>query len=292
VWSFREAMRLQPERTSVNLYLAQSLFTLGDPEGARRALVLGEGAGERLPAYFLLRARVEQGLDRLDRAWHALDRGQQLHPGHPALLREEALVLLRMGLVEAAREPARFALGANLDDRDTWLVLAAALRGAGDIDASLALLEEAHLRFPDDHDLLVRLAHGWAQAGQPQTAARLFMRAHAEQPDYAFEIDDQLRLAERPRSGLVFNAQVVDPDDKLPQRLALLVDMERWDRAVAMAPALDALDEVPDAVRYQLAYAAYVVGDADVVRRQAELVEDAWLREGLEELLHALDQRP
>ena len=62
VWQFRHALDLQPERVSVHLYLAQCLFALDQLEACYEHLRAGEGAGENLPAYFVLRARVEQAL--------------------------------------------------------------------------------------------------------------------------------------------------------------------------------------------------------------------------------------
>ena len=75
VWHLRQALALQPERVSVHLYLAQSLYALDRDTACHQELLAGEGVGERLPAYFVLRARVEQRLGRLHDAFRTTEQG-------------------------------------------------------------------------------------------------------------------------------------------------------------------------------------------------------------------------
>ncbi|MBN2800887.1 MAG: tetratricopeptide repeat protein [Deltaproteobacteria bacterium] len=288
VWSFREALTRQPERTAPQLYLAQSLYAMGATAEALTALIAGEGPGESLPSYFILRARVETDLGQREAAWDTLDRGRARFPEEPSLRREAALLLLQLGLYRAAEGEAHAYLEARPDDRTAWLMLGDALRAAGDLDGARALLEEAALRFPEDHEVLVRLAYVWAVSNHPLVAARLYQRAHVLQPIHAFEIAEQLRAGGSYRLALSYNALVSEPDKKLPQRLALLSSLEWWDRAAALAPSLERLPALPDAARYQLAYAGYRVEDVGLVARQIRDLQDPWLREGAQELIDNL----
>ncbi|MFH1463775.1 MAG: hypothetical protein ABIO70_05240 [Pseudomonadota bacterium] len=284
VWLLRHALELQPERVSVHLYLAQSLHALGQPEACHRELLAGEGAGESLPAYFALRARVEQDLGRLPDAFHTTARDLELHPEAVLLAREQALVLLRLGLLEAAREPAHRYLAARPEDPAAWLLLAEALRRAGDLSRANLLLEQAMLRFPADVEVVSRLAYGYALAGQPVAATRLFLRAQAIEPRFAFEIAEQERVAGHPVRALHFNAEVADEPRKLGQRLGIYVGMERWDLAASLLPLLRDQPWLDDTQRYQLACACHLTGRDEEVRELAEDITDPWLAEGVGEL--------
>lgn len=285
VWVFREVLEGHPERVSVHLYLGQSLYGLGDLEGAHQELVAGEGVGDRIAGYFVLRAAIEGELDRSHDAYHTLENGLSRFDGSPDLLRQQALVLIRLGLVQAAMDPARRYLDAAPDDPYAYLVLAEALRTNGQIEPNNLLLEEALLRFPDDPDVISRLAYGYAAAGRPSTSARMFLRGHAVSPQYDYEIAEQLRVAGQHRRALGFNARVEDPQRKLVQRLAIYSAMERHDLAAALTPMIERLPDVDDTTRYHLAYACYMAGDHQAVRRLVDTIEDSWLRDSGEELV-------
>ncbi len=292
VWTFRHVLDDHPERTSVHLFLGQSLYALGDLQAAHDALSAGEGAGRRLAGYFALRAAVERDLGRPHDAYRTLDEGLTLFPGNPALLGQQALVLIGLGLVEAAREPARSLLDARPDDVGSYLLLAEALRQARRVDEAIVVLEEAALRFPDDPDVLSRLAYCYALADLPLTSARLYTRAHAARPDYAFEIAEQLRVGGRFREALSFNAALDDEERKLPQRLAIHLGMGRPDLAAALAPLLLSRPWLDDATRYQLAYACAVTGDVETVDLLAESIADPALRSAAEALRAAVGSPP
>ena len=284
-WTFRTVLDDHPERVSIHLYLGQSLYALGDLEAAHRELLAGEGVGERLAGYFVLRATVEQGLLRPHPAFRTLEDGLERFPGNPDLLAQQALVLIRLGLVEAAREPAREVLEASPDDVYAYLLLAEAHRDTRQVEEAILVLEEAALRFSGDPEVLSRLAYCYALAERPLTSARIYIRAHAVRPTFSFEIAEQLRVGGQHRQALAFNALVDDEGQKLPQRLAIYLGMERYDLAAGLAPLLMALPEVEDITRYQLAYASYLAGDHETVGRLCAAVSDPVLKEEIDKLM-------
>lgn len=287
VWSFRDALAQQPERTSVHLYLGQSLAAVGAFGEARAALIAGEGPGEALPSYYALRARVDLELEEIPAAWATLERGLARFPEEPSLRREAALTLLQLSLYRAASAEARLWLASRAGDRTAWLVTADAQRAAGDYDGARDILEEARLRFPGDYEVLVRLAYTWARLEQPLIAARHYQEAHGIQPVHAFEIAEQLRAAGKTREALYYNASVENPAQKYPQRLAILSALESWDRASALHEPLMGLADLDDASRYQLAFALFHAHDRVRLTALRDSITDPWLQEGVDELLQA-----
>ena len=198
------------------------------------------------------------------------------------------LVLVGLGLLETAETTARRYLVSNPTDRAGWLLLAEALRVAGDVDEAIALLEEANQRFPGDVDVISRLAHAYAQAGAPNTSARMFMQAQVIQPRFAFEIAEQLRMAGHYRRALFFNGQVADAKRKLTQRLGIYMGMERHDLAIALLPDLQEHDWMDDMSRYQVAYACYATGRDQELQALAARIQDPWLSSAVKEMVDAM----
>ena len=148
------------------------------------------------------------------------------------------------------------------------------------------------LRFPDDPEIPLRLAYAYAADSRPGTSARMFIRAQALRPAYEWEIAEELREAGEPGRALVYNAQVSDPGRKLPQRLAIYSEMERWERAAALGPALEELPDLDDASSYQLAYACCMAGEREALERVAASIDDPWLRAAAEELVELAADTP
>ncbi len=92
------------------------------------------------------------------------------------------------------------------------------------------------------------------------------------------------------RRALHFNALVDDSRQKLTQRLAIYMGMERYDLAASLLPLFESQPWLEDGLRYQLAYACYATGRGEQLAMLANAIEDEWLSEGVVELMEALER--
>ncbi len=257
----------------------------------REALLRGELAGGKLPAYFRLLAQAQERAGRAEAAFETLEEGWRRFPDRPELLRQQALLLVAQGLFLAALDRASQYLARRPDDRAAHLVLGEALRSAGRPREAAVLLEEAALRFEDDAEVAARLALAYARAGHHLASGRLFARAVDLGGDYAYEAAEELRAAGRLSEALRYNARVPDAPRRLRQRLATHLAAERFARAAALDGPLAAAGALDDVTSYRLAYAHLRAGDLDRAEALCGRVEDPGLAPDVARLLEAVDER-
>lgn len=271
---FERVLDLRPNRTAVWLYLGQARYGLGDYAGALDALRQGEEVGHGLPGYFLIKARAQAELHRPAAAYRTLSAGLARFESHTDMLREQALVLLQLGLSTAAMEKGRQYLDQSRDEPYAYLVLAEALRNAARLAEATELLEEARLRFLQDPRPAIRLAYLYAARGMHRAAARLFEQRSLVEPRYAFDAADQYRLALRFRDALRCNGRVPDEDRRMKQRVFVLVSAQRYDRAARLAGEIESRGLMDDALRYHLAFACLRSGHLDQAEALLDRIQD------------------
>jgi len=172
-----------------------------------------------------------------------------------------ALGLVELGYYQTALDASKGLLTG--DAVEPWILLGEALIRARRPNEASLLLEEARLRFPDNADLTLQLAGALLKADKPLAAGMLLERAAQTHPALAKEGAECLRRAGRLQRALVLGAKVPDPAERYRQRLALLIEMEDWERAAALEGRLDRVGalEDEDDLLYAVAYARFRVGD-------------------------------
>jgi hypothetical protein len=236
--------------------LAKAAHAAGDCGLALEACARATDAVERDDdaAYAWVDCIARRGDD--DEALAVLDR-IGLSPRTHAL---RARLLVRAGAYEMARADA-LAAAAELT-ADELVALFRALASAPLLAALVAQVGMA--RFPDD----ARFA---AVQGDAERAALLDTAALAT-------ATEALRSRGVLRRALTYNGRVDDDARRLRQRLAILVDMRAWDRALALrarAASFGLLADDP--VAYALAYAAFQTGADDDASALLDSIEDpAW----------------
>jgi hypothetical protein len=150
--------------------------------------------------------------------------------------------------------------GGGLEDH---LFVSEALLQAGQHAEARLLLEEAQLRFGEDERLLVQLGHAWLGTAHPLVAARIFEAAARFDPKYARDAAELYRERQMFGRALALNGRLLEQPAKLRQRMALLIDMERFEAVVALTPRLSRLGMLGDdeELGYALAYAHFRLGD-------------------------------
>ena len=180
------------------------------------------------------------------------------HDG-PAVRRLRATMLLEDGLPRLARDD----VAALVDDLavDDLLAFARAFRRQGDPVFADGLLDAALARFPDDEVVADVVATTTVDAN---ASAAMVRRTALVSDGHA----NALRSAGLP--GAAWRAALLSTgNDRLRQRLALLVDARAWERVVLLTPRLRAAgllksDGANDDVAYAVAFAAAATGNFDV----------------------------
>lgn len=274
--SFTNALAQPGEGTDLlTLHLARAWIAASDPQAALRALEQGPEAGTTLAGWWLLKAQALEQLGHNDEAFATLGIGAERFPDPPDLLRQQVLLLVRLGLYGTARELAAGLLKRPDSGARDAITVAEALRRGGQPHEAMVVLEAARMSLGDTRDILIAMARTAIDDGQPGTAGRLLERAAIDDPALHLEAAEAYRRAHDFASALRMNGAVLDPVAKLRQRLGLLLEAESWDRAVALVERLERLGLAQeDQVAYGIAFAAYQLDDWELCERWLAAITD------------------
>lgn len=255
--------------------LAQAHLKDDAPAEARGALDRAGEAGDRLAGTWLLRARIAEALEDDVAAWAALEEGGRRFPEDVAFVNHQVAKLVELGLYQEAMVRGRTLLEAEDAGPDEVLVLAEALRRAGEHRSAAQILEEGRLRYPEEHGLTVSLGFAYLAADMPLAAGELFLRASAEDPASAVDAAEAFRRAGQLQRALYANTLVPEADVKARQRLGLLMEAQDYERAVALQPRLARLGLLEeDALTYALAWSWHQLDDPDEAERLLKKLQD------------------
>lgn len=248
---------------AVQVFRAQAAYRQQDCPTALAALAAAGPAGEAHAPLFLLRADCQARVDDPAAALATLEAGEQRFPEEKrVLLRLRVQRLVALGLYQAAAEAGQALVEGGDATLDDHLFLGEALVQSRQHRAAREILELARLRWPDDVRPTVQLAHAWLQAGALRTAAGLFEQAADRDPVHARDAAELHRRRGASYAALRQNARVLDQPAKLRQRVALLLDRERFAAVTALEPRLARLGLLTEdeELRYALAYAWFRQG--------------------------------
>jgi predicted Zn-dependent protease len=262
---FQQAVDAGEVASVVWLYLAQAHFGL---ENYRQTLYALDSAGEQATAIasaYIMRAQANWQLKEYEAAWQTLVDGRAKFPDRAsAFARRQVLILVEQGLHQTAADVGQaYLAGAEASPEDA-IAIGNALRQAQALDKALALLEPARLRFPNNVTLAKLTAHTYLAKEQTLAAAEVLNTAAIYEPSLTVEAAELYRRAGWLIQALTLNSQIIDQSAKLKQRMAILIQLQRFDMAAAMAGDLQRVGLLGDEdIRYALAYALFKRGEFD-----------------------------
>jgi len=258
------------------VFLAQAYAGSKRYKEALGALDAAGEAGRKTVGTWMLRARCWRMLGDKKAAYAALVAGGTMFPKSIVFARRRVLLLVELGLFQAAQQIGKRLFAhpdATAADR---LAVAEGMRRSGAHLRAAALLEDARLRYPHDRATAVLLARCWLDAGKIVISARRLDAASMRWPKLAVEAAELYRRAGMLNRALRTNARVLDPARKLRQRIGLLIELERYEAAATMAPALaKQCLQRDDELRYALAYAQFRSGRHRDAQRSLHGINDA-----------------
>ncbi len=273
----------------LHLLRAQALARL-DRHGEVLAALEAAGPALRAPGTVQLELAARRALGDTVGAFAALQDGLQRFPQAIELERQAVLMLVELGLFQAAAERGAALLERPEAGLVDHLAFGEALRRAGASDRASAVLERARLRHPEARDVAVALARAELDAGRPRVAARVLAAAEPIDPALVAEAAELHRRGGQLDRALYLNRRVRDPRTKARQRLGLLVERERYEAAAALAERLSRLGLLEDGgVAYALAFAQLRGGQLEAAERSLARVDEPELFERASALRRAIE---
>jgi tetratricopeptide (TPR) repeat protein len=249
----------------VYLYLAQSWYGRNEWRKTIESIDKSGEAGKTEPAVFSMKAQCFWKLEEKENAWNTIKEGRKRFPQFHDFLRQATFYLIELELYQEAIAAGREYLSKSEGRLSDYIAIGSALRRGLQIEDALVFLESARLKYPDEERVLVELANTYIRKGDLFTAADLFERASFTKPEFLHQAAELYRMTGNHYRALSLNARVDDQKVKLKQRLSILIDMEQYDLALAMRPALSRHDMLSDEdIRYAIAYCAYMTGNFEV----------------------------
>ena len=273
--AFTQALKVQevPQKL-LHFYLAQCHF--GRAEWAQVLAELDAGGKEAaaFPQAFLMRSHAHLKRGEHASAWEALEAGARQFPQETEFGRRQTYLLIELGLYQAASELATTYIDQITPTAADYISLALAFEQGRQTQRALDLLEQAHLRFPQDTQLTRRLAHAYLGAGYPLAAAQLLQFTGDEA--LAGEAAEMFKRAGAHDRALYMNAQVADQSKKLVQRVGILIAQEEFERISALDERLERLGllEQDQNMLYAVAYAKFKAGDHAGASAYLQRIED------------------
>jgi len=261
--AFDAAVTAGRNDSEIHLSRARCAYGAKNCETVLSALDLAGDRSESEADFFVMRSECAWELNRKGESLALLARALVLFPKQRAFGRQRIQRLLDLGLYNQAAAVGSEFIRAAERSTDDILFLAEALIRSGQEKKAIPVLEGARLEFPDEVRFTVQLAHAWMAANHPMTAGNLFLEVSLLDEAFARDAAEVFRDNGMPHRALRANARILDQKIKLKQRVAILIDLERFEAVAALEPRLSRVELLEDnqELRYALAYAFYQVGE-------------------------------
>lgn len=292
VSEFQAAIAAGQTESVVWLYLAQAHF--GQEQYAETVNALDQ-AGEQatqLPSVYMMRSQAHWEMGEYENAWQVLGEGRRQFPDRAGdFARRQVFLLVDQGLYQEAAEQGRLFLETRQANAQDAIAIGNALRQSRQFDEAARILEMARLEAPENTTLAQVLSHTYLDQDMLLPAANVMHQASVYDEELVAEAAELYRRAGWLMQALSLNAQVIDQSRKLKQRLAIFVEMGRFDQAAGMHDDLTRVGLLEDEdIRYALAFAYFRIGDFESAESQLVQLTRADLFRKATELRRVMEQ--
>jgi len=267
---FQQAIDSGQSAEVVYLYLAQAHFGAEEYDKTLEALDAAGPSATQIPSVYLIKAQALWALMRPGDAWEVLNNARAAFPDREAdFVRTQVFWLVDQGLYQTALVLARELIALADGKVDDALAVGHALIQAGQASEAAVLLEGVLLAAPDDPTAAKLLAQAYLAQDMRLSAAEILRSSAYYNSDLLIEAAELFRQSDRLTESLTLNGQAIDQPKKLKQRLAILIGLERYHQAAAMATDLERVQLLEEEdIRYALAYSLFKIGDFEAAKTQ------------------------
>jgi len=289
---FEDAIDAGQAQNVVWLYLAQAYF--GQQLYAKTLQALDNAGPEaaRVPSVFVMRAQAHWELEQYKAAWQVLGEGRRIFPDRAGdFARRQVFMLVDQGLYQEAADQGLQFIESGLSSDQDAVAIGNALRESGQYRQAAVILEKARLSAPDNVMLGKVLSRVYLDRGNPLAAADVMRTTAIHDPELASDAAELYKRAGWLIQALSLNASVIDQAKKLKQRLAIFLEMSRFEQAAGMENDLARVGLLADEdIRYGLAYALFKSGDFEGAERHLQQLSRTDLFRRATELRRAMEE--
>lgn len=273
--AFVAAKKLGPVDSVIDVYLAQSAFSLEQYALTIEALDSAGDAVARIPSVYHMRGQAHWLLKQHEVAMAVMDQASLIFPDDASFPRRKIFYLIELGLHSTAAELGLDYLARYRADANDYVGIGNALRASGQLIVALRFLERAKLQFPHHPDITKALAATYISNQSYHSAAQLVHELSLTEPTLLSEAAELYRRAGQRHMALTLNGLVEDQSQKMKQRLGLLIELENYEQAASMEQDIKRLriDE-DENILYAMAYALFKVGQYERAETYLSRISD------------------
>lgn len=276
--AFVAAKKLGDVDSVINVYLAQSAFATEQYQLTIEALDSAGEAVAKIPSVYHMRAQAHWLLKEHEMALAVMDQASLIFADDASFPRRKIFYLIELGLNSTAAELGQQYLEKHQADATDYVGIGNALRASGNLILALRFLERAKLKFPGNADVAKSLAATYISNQSFLAAAQIVHDLALTDNSLLSEAAELYRRAGQRHLALSLNSLVEDQEQKLQQRLGLLIELENYEQAAAMEQDIRRVRlDSDENIQYALAYALFKVGQYDTAESYLSRITDTQL---------------
>ena len=258
----QKAKQLADVDTVINVYLAQAAFATEDFQLVIQALDDAGDSINKISSIYHMRAQSHWNLKEHRIAVAILDQAAEMFTDDKSFPRRKIFYYLQLGYNKQAAKLGRIYLQKYSGELNDYVAIGNALNASGDKATALQFLETAKLKFPHNENIAKSLAAVYIRDENYYSAAKIIHDASYMNPNLIKEAAELYRRAGAEYMALSLNGLISDQNEKLKQRMALMLQLGNFEQAAGMENSLKRIRLNEDEnIKYALAYALFKIGN-------------------------------
>ncbi len=178
------------------------------------------------------------------------------------LLNHSTQTFLNMGLGHWAAEWALEQLAKDSQQASDFVTISEIFLKAQQTEDALKILELGRTKYIQSHEIELSLVSLYFQKNWLLSVDEAFLRASLVKPEYNYHLAELNRQLGRFERSQFFNLSIQDKTKRLKQKIATLVDQNRFGQIASLEPQIQRSELIEqDEIRYALAYSLVQAGE-------------------------------
>lgn len=260
---FQKAQNQNSTQNEADLQAARAHYQLKDYKNAQELFEKKSLAGLLTENDYVQKSQSEYQTKSQQKAWSTLLSAKEKFPSY-TIERELIALKANMGLVHEALTDALNWLHSTNVMSSQFMNLAEIFHSIHREDEALVILEAGRAREPMNAEINLTLSQMYFQKNLLQASAEGFTRAAESDSKYYYHAAELYRQMGDVQRSNYYNIYIVDPKEKLKQRIAGLVDIGNFPLIASLESIIQRSDlSKDDEIRYALAYSLVREGQVD-----------------------------